>query len=84
MKTIEVLLKELDKAWNSSEDERFKGENPACDRIQDEIEKKFNNLSDEELKEILQSIQEDKLEQIAFVLESIADNRSFVEKFIRQ
>lgn len=77
------MLKELDKAWNSIEDERFKGENPACDRIQDEIEKIFCDLSDEKLKEILLNMKEDKLEQITFVLESIADDRPLVEEFIR-
>lgn len=80
---IAELLSELDALWNASEDERCKGEHPGCARLQEEIEEAFKGLTEDELRETLDNLPDEQMEQIAFVLESMADERPFVEKYLK-
>ena len=81
-KLIHTLLDELNILWNSSEDERYKGEHPGCDRLHEEIEEEFRKISEEELKGILDNLPEEQVEQLVFVLESMADEYPFMEDYL--
>lgn len=79
---IKKLLDELDKAWNDTEDPRWKGENPRCSEISDMLIPLFKKMDDNELLDILRKIPESKLEQIKLVLEYVADTKECVRPFI--
>ena len=79
---IEKLLNELDKAWNDTEDPRWKGENPRCSEIDDILISLFRKMDNNELLDILKNIPESKLEQIKFALECIVDTKECVRPFI--
>lgn len=77
------LLEKLNSLWNSSDDERFKGENPACIDVLEEIEEKFQNMDDEEIKEILENLSGEQLEQLFSVFEDMVDDKPFLKKFMQ-
>lgn len=79
---IEELLDELDKAWNDTDDPRWKGENPKCLEINDILIPLFKKMDDDELLKILSNIPESKLEQILFALEYVVDTKECVRPFI--
>lgn len=79
---IEELLDELDKAWNDTEDPRWKGENPRCLQINEILIPLFKNMDDDELLKILNNIPKSKLEQIKFTLEYVVDTKEWVRAFI--
>lgn len=79
---INKLLEELNDLWNSSEDPRFKGEHPGCDRIQKQIAKEFQNMEDNDVIEILDNIPQERMEQIRFVLECMEDGRPFINAYL--
>lgn len=79
---IEELLDELDKAWNDTDDPRWKGENPKCLEINDILIPLFKKMDDDELLKILSNIPESKLEQIKFALEYVVDTKECVRPFI--
>lgn len=79
---IEKLLDELDKAWNDTDDPRWKGENPRCSEIDDILIPLFKKMDDEELLKILNDIPKSKLEQIKFALEYVVDTKECVRPFI--
>lgn len=78
------LMEELDKLWNASDDARYKGEHPGCDGLQEVIEVELKKLSVDEMKEFLDSLSSGQMEQLQFVMEEIADEYPFVEKYIGQ
>ncbi|MCI7805146.1 MAG: hypothetical protein MR503_08765 [Oscillospiraceae bacterium] len=79
---IEDLLDELDKAWNDTDDPRWKGENPRCSEIDDILIPLFEKMDDDELLNILNNIPKSKLEQIKVVLEYVVDTKEWVRPFI--
>ena len=79
---IEELLDELDKAWNSTEDPLWRGENPRCSEIHDILIPLFKKMDDDELLKILNNIPESKLEQIKVALEYVVDTKECVRPFI--
>lgn len=79
---IEDLLDELDKAWNDTDDPRWKGENPRCSEIDDILIPLFEKMDDDELLNILNNIPKSKLEQIKLVLEYVVDTKEWVRPFI--
>lgn len=79
---IEDLLDELDKAWNDTDDPRWKGENPRCSEIDDILIPLFEKMDDDELLNILNNIPQSKLEQIKVVLEYVVDTKEWVRAFI--
>lgn len=79
---IEELLDELDKAWNSTEDPLWRGENPRCSEIDDILIPLFEKMDDDELLKILNNIPKSKLEQIKVVLEYVVDTKEWVRSFI--
>lgn len=79
---IKELLDELDKAWNDTDDPRWKGENPKCLEINDILIPLFKKMDDDELLKILSNIPESKLEQIKFALEYVVDTKECVRPFI--
>jgi hypothetical protein len=52
--------------------------------MQRELLKAFSDLDDKELVVILKGLTGDQLEQIAIVLEDMADNKPVAEAFIRR
>lgn len=79
---IEDLLDELDKAWNDTDDPRWKGENPRCSEKDDILIPLFEKMDDDELLNILNNIPKSKLEQIKVVLEYVVDTKEWVRPFI--
>lgn len=79
---IDQLLSELDVLWNASEDPRFKGENPGCDRIQEEIAKIFQKMDDNKISKVLDNMPQEQIEQVIFILEGMAETRPFVNKYL--
>lgn len=79
---IEELLDELDKAWNDTDDPRYKGENPRCLQINEILIPLFKKMDDDELLKILNDIPKSKLEQILFALEYVVDTKEWVRPFI--
>lgn len=79
---IEDLLDELDKAWNDTDDPRYKGENPRCLQINEILIPLFKKMDDDELLKILNDIPKSKLEQILFALEYVVDTKEWVRPFI--
>ncbi len=79
---IEKLLDELDKAWNSTDDPLWRGENPRCSEIHDILIPLFKKKNDNELLCILNKIPAEKLEQIKLVLEYVVDTKECVRPFI--
>lgn len=79
---MDELFEQLNNLWNSSDDTRFNGENPACADVLDEIEEKFQNMTDEEIIEVLDSLSDEQLEQIASVFEDMVDDRPFMEDYM--
>ncbi len=79
---MDELFEKLDSLWNSSEDPRFNGENPACADVLDEIEESFQNMTDKEIIEVLDNLSEEQLEQIASVFEDMVDERPFMEDYM--
>lgn len=76
------LMEELDKLWNASDDARYKGEHPGCDRLQEAIRIEIKKMSMDEIKEFLEGLSNDQMEQIQFVLEEMVDEYPFVEDYI--
>lgn len=76
------LLEELDKLWNSSDDERYKGENPACSDVLNAIENKFLDMTDDEIKKVLDGLSDEQLEQLFLVFEDMVDEREFMEGYM--
>jgi hypothetical protein len=79
---IDELFEELDKLWNSSDDPRYKGENPACYIVLDEIEKNFLTMSDDEIKEALDSLPKERYEQLYAVFQDMIDEHEFMKDYI--
>lgn len=79
---INTLLGELNILWNSSEDERYKGEHPGCDRLHKEIEEELRKMDEEEIRDILDNLPEGQMEQLVFVLESMVDDYPFMENYL--
>ena len=79
---IKKLLDELDKAWNDTEDPRWKGENPRCLQINEILIPLFKKMDDDELLKILNDFPESKLEQILLALEYVVDTKECVRPFI--
>jgi hypothetical protein len=82
MNLMEKLLEKLNNLWNSSDDERFKGENPACVSVLESIEKKFSNMTDDEIREVLNGLSEEQLEQLTSVFEDMVDERGFMTEYL--
>jgi predicted transcriptional regulator len=81
-KLIKKLLEQLNIFWNASDDPRYKGEHPKCSKIVDEIESEFKEMSDDEIKEILDDLSPEQLEQILMAMEDLVDSREIFEPYI--
>lgn len=79
---MDELFKKLDTLWNSSEDPRFRGENPECVDVLEEIEEKFQSMTDEEIIEALDNLAEEQWEQLLPVFEDMVDERAFMENYM--
>ncbi len=79
---IDQLLSELNVLWNASEDPRFKGEHPGCDKIQNEIAKTFQKMDDNKISKVLDNLPQDQIEQVVFILEGMVESRPFVNKYL--
>ena len=77
------LLEKLNELWNSSEDERFKGENPACDEVLEAIGAEFVSMEDDTIIEILDGLTQEQLEQLQSVFEDLVDERDVFENYIQ-
>ena len=62
------LLNELDMFWNMSGDPRFKGEHPRCSEILTQLEAEFSNMAEDDLRELLDSMDTEQLEQVTGAL----------------
>lgn len=76
------LMEELDKLWNASDDIRYKGEHPGCDRLQEAIQAEIKKMSTDEMQEFLKGLSSDQAEQLQFVLEDMVDEYPFVDDYI--
>ena len=76
------LMEELDKLWNASDDIRYKGEQPGCDRLQEAIQAEIKKMSTDDMQEFLEGLSSNQAEQIQFVLEDMVDDYPFVEDYI--
>lgn len=79
---MKELLNKLNELWNSSDDERYKGENPACVDVLDSIEEEFQNMTDDKIKEVLDNMSEGQIEQLLSVFEDMVDDRAFMQEYI--
>lgn len=81
-KSIKVLLDKLNEMWNLSEDVRFKGEHPKCVEIQEELIAILDEKTDDEIVDILKSVDDSKFEQIEYIIEELISNHECVNKFL--
>lgn len=65
---MEELLKELNYYYHISDDPRDAGEHPRCSEILDEITEEFLKMDEEKLRELLDSMDDDQLEQVTGAL----------------
>ncbi len=65
---MDELIKELHTLWNLSDDPRYKGEHPRCAEILDELYEKFSQIDEETLKDLLDTLDEQHLEEITGAL----------------
>lgn len=83
-KSISILFDELDKIWNLSKDSRFKGEHPKCVEIQEEIITILDEKSDDDIMDILNSIDNTRLEQIEYIIEELVSNHKCIDVFLTE
>lgn len=81
-KSIKVLLDKLNEMWNLSEDVRFKGEHPKCIEIQEELIAILDEKTDDEIVDILNSVDDSKFEQIEYIIEELVSNHECVNIFL--
>jgi hypothetical protein len=77
----EELLSELNKLWLL--DPKYPGECPDCDDIHDILLERFRKLPDEELLTLVSPMDDERLEQIAIVLETLwdEDEKEFLKEY---
>ena len=81
-KSIKVLLDKLNEMWNLSDDVRFKGEHPKCIEIQEELIAILDEKTDDEIVDILNSVDDSKFEQIEYIIEELVSNHECVNIFL--
>ena len=79
---LQELIKELNDLWNASEDKRYAGEHPKCADVLDQIESLFSNMTDEEIKDVLDGLAETQKEQLLAVFEDLVDDKPFLHSYI--
>lgn len=65
---MDELLKKLNTYWHEKSDPKYPGEHPMCAELLDKISEEFMQMSEEELKELLDSMDDDHLEQVTGAL----------------
>ena len=80
---MEELFKELRKYYFISSDPRENGVHPRCNEIWDQMEEVLSDMDEDELVAYLEGLPEEDLEIIYPVVEDLAEDRDYVEKFIR-
>lgn len=76
---LKQLFKRLDFAWNISGEE-FKGENPACGDLLNEILAEIKQLDEKDVISIMEELSDGQIEQITPIIEEIIGNFSNTEK----
>lgn len=80
---MEELLNELREYYFIGSDSRENGVHPHCIEIWDQMEEILSGMDEEELVAYLDELPEEDLEIIYPVVEDLAEDRDYVEKFIR-
>lgn len=80
---MEELFKELREYYFISSDPRENGSHPRCNEIWDQMEEILSDMNEDELVAYLGGLSEEDLEIIYPVVEDLAEDRDYVEKFIR-
>lgn len=78
---MKKLMKELHAVW-WNEDKRIRGENPACDRIWDEIEAKLRGMDTDEMFAQLEQLSQLQLEEILSVLDNLWEDDYDMKKYV--
>ena len=68
MEDINKLLEDLDKFYNIDHDPRYRGEHPKCNEILDQLEDEFLKMDEDDLRELLDGMDDDQLEQVTGAL----------------
>lgn len=80
---MEELFKELREYYFISSDQRENGSHPRCTEIWDQMEEILSDMDEDKLVAYLEGLPEEDLEIIYPVVEDLAEDRDYVEKFIR-
>lgn len=78
---MEILLQKLHTLW-WNEDARICGENPACDRVLDNIEMKLREMDVDEMFSQLEELSKLQLEEILPVLDNLREDDYDMKKYI--
>ncbi len=83
---IQEILEQLNKYWNASSDQRFRGEHPECNKLHDMLIKEFRKLQDDEILDIISPMSSEQLEQIWSPLITLLeeDGREWLSEYISQ
>lgn len=81
-KSIKALFDELNEVWNLSKDKRFKGEHPRCIELQDELITILDEKTDDEILDILNTVDDGRLDQIEYIVEELISNHGCVSVFL--
>lgn len=68
MEDINKLLEDLDKFYNIDPDPRYRGEHPKCNEILDQLEDEFLKMDEDDLRELLDGMDDNQLEQVTGAL----------------
>ena len=79
-----VLIDKLDYFYTLPEDKRCYGEHPECSVLLEKIESNFNKMEDNEIKNILDGLAVDRLEQMVCIFDNLMDERGFLEPYLKK
>ena len=68
MEDLNKLLEDMDKFYNIDHDPRYRGMHPKCDEILDQLEDEFLKMDEDDLRELLDGMNDDQLEQVTGAL----------------
>ena len=68
MEDLNKLLEDMDKFYNIDHDPRYRGMHPKCDEILDQLEDEFLKMDEDDLRELLDGMDDDQLEQVTGAL----------------
>ena len=79
---MECYLSQLGDIWNSTDDERLKGENPAFDRVLDDISPLIKSLSRKNLIDLLEKLDNEQKDMLLPILEELIEEDNRLKKVI--